>query len=99
LTVHPALLLAPLFALIASQLFYAFLPYPKRRYLAILLLSGVGFVLGQGWQYLQLPSIHLGEGNLLPGLLFAAALQPLAPRLPIHFRKPVNVPANVSDGR
>jgi hypothetical protein len=93
--VHPALLLAPLFALITSQLFYALLPYSRRSYLAILLLTAVGFGLGQAWQYLQLPSIHIGEGNVLPGLLFAAALQPLAPRLPIHFRKPVNV----SDGR
>jgi hypothetical protein len=92
---HPALLLAPLLALITSQLFYAFLPYSRRNYLAILLLSGIGFGLGQAWQYLQLPSIHLGEGNILPGLLFAALLQPLAPRVPIHFRKP----ADVSDSR
>jgi hypothetical protein len=83
---HPALLLAPLLALITSQLFYAFLPYSKRNYLAILLLTGIGFALGQGWQYLQLPSIQIGEGNILPGLVFAALLQPLAPRLPIHFR-------------
>ncbi len=96
---HPALLLAPLFALITSQLFYALLPYSKRRYPGILLLTLVGFALGQGWQYLQLPSIHIGEGNLLPGLLFAAVLQPLAPRLPIHFRKPADVPVNVSDSR
>jgi uncharacterized membrane protein YqgA involved in biofilm formation len=84
--VHPAFLLAPLFALIASQLFYAFWPYSKRNYAAILVLSAVGFALGQGWQYLQLPSFHLGEGNILPALLFAALLQPLAPRVPIHFR-------------
>ena len=83
---HPALVLAPLLALLASQLFYALLPYSKRNYLAILILTAIGFALGQGWQYLQLPSIHIGEGNVLPGLLFAAALQPLAPRLPIHFR-------------
>lgn len=83
---RPALLLAPLLALITSQVFYAFLPYSRRNYLAILLLTAIGFALGQGWQYLQLPSIHVGEGNLLPALLFAAALQPLAPRLPIHFR-------------
>jgi hypothetical protein len=83
--VHPALLLAPLFALIASQLFYAFWPFRVRNYLAILVLSLAGFGLGQLWQYLQLPSFHLGEGNLLPGLVFAAILQPLAPRLPIHF--------------
>ena len=82
---HPAFLLAPLFTLIASQLFYAFWPYPARNYLAILVLAGAGFALGQLWQYLQLPSLHMGEGNLLPGLVFAAALQPLAPRLPIHF--------------
>jgi uncharacterized protein (DUF486 family) len=91
---HPALLLVPLLALITSQVFYAFLPYSKRNYLAILLLTGIGFTLGQAWQYLQLPAIHIGEANVLPSLLFAALLQPLAPRLPIHFRKP----ANVSDG-
>ena len=83
---RPALLLAPLLALITSQVFYAFLPYSRRNYLAILLLTAIGFALGQGWQYLQLPSIHVGEGNLLPALLFAAVLQPLAPKLPIHFR-------------
>ncbi len=83
---HPALLLAPLLALITSQVFYAFLPYSRRNYPAILLLTAVGYALGQGWQYLQLPSVHIGEGNILPGVLFAALLQPLAPRLPIHFR-------------
>ena len=83
---HPALLLAPLLALITSQVFYAFLPYSKRNYLAILLLPGIGFALGQAWQFLQLPAIHIGEGNVLPGLVFAALLQPLASRVPIHFR-------------
>ncbi|MDQ6918424.1 MAG: hypothetical protein M3Z98_03590 [Candidatus Dormibacteraeota bacterium] len=83
---HPALLIAPFLALLTSQLFYALLPYSKRNYLAILVLTAIGFALGEGWQFLQLPSIHIGEGNVLPGLLFAAALQPLAPRLPIHFR-------------
>jgi hypothetical protein len=96
---HPALLLMPLLTLITSQVFYALLPYSRRSYLAILLLTAIGFGLGQAWQYLQLPTVHLGEGNVLPGLLFAAGLQPLAPKLPIHFRKPTNVPANVSDGR
>ena len=82
----PALVLAPLLALITSQVFYAFGPYSRRSYPAILLLTAIGFALGQGWQYLQLPSVHIGEGNVLPGLLLAAALQPLASRLPIHFR-------------
>jgi len=93
--VHPALLLMPLLALVTSQVFYALLPYSKRSYLAILLLTLIGFTLGQAWQFLQLPAVHIGEGNVLPGLLFAAALQPLAPRVPIHFRKV----ADVSDGR
>jgi len=83
---HPALLLLPLFALIASQLFYAFWPYSKRNYGGVLALTAAGFGLGQAWQYLDLPSFHFGEANLLPALLFAAALQPLAPRVPIHFR-------------
>lgn len=83
---HPALVLAPLLALITSQVFYAFLPYSRRSYPAVLLLTATGFAIGQGWQYLQLPSVHIGEGNVLPGLLFAAVLQPLASRLPIHFR-------------
>ncbi|MDQ6691990.1 MAG: hypothetical protein M3Z13_04395 [Candidatus Dormibacteraeota bacterium] len=82
----PAFLLVPLFALIASALFYAFWPYSSRNYLAVLVLSLGGFLLGQLWAYLGLPALHLGEGNVLPGLVFAAALQPLAPRLPIHFR-------------
>ena len=83
---RPTLVLAPLLALITSQVFFAFLPYSRRNYPAILLLTAIGFALGQLWQYLQLPSVHIGEGNVLPGLLFAAALQPLASRLPIHFR-------------
>ena len=83
---HPAILLAPLFALIASQLFYAFWPYSKRNYAGVLVLSAAGFALGELWQFLDLPSLHLGEGNILPALIFAAALQPLAPRVPIHFR-------------
>jgi hypothetical protein len=83
---RPGFLLVPLLALIASQLFYAFWPYSKRNYAGVLALTAVGFALGQLWQFLGLPSIHLGEGNLLPALLFAAALQPLAPRVPIHFR-------------
>jgi hypothetical protein len=84
----PALLLAPLFALIASQLFYALWPYSKRNYAGVLALTAAGFAVGQLWQYLGLPSFHLGEANLLPALVFAAALQPLAPRVPIHFRWP-----------
>ena len=85
---RPVFLLAPVFALVASQLFYAFWPYSRRNYAGVLLLTVIGFALGQLWEYLELPSLHLGETNLLPALVFAAALQPLAPRVPIHFRWP-----------
>jgi len=85
---RPAFLLAPLLALIASQLLYVFWPHSRRNYAGVLLLTATGFALGQLWQYLELPSLHLGEANLLPALAFAAALQPLAPRVPIHFRWP-----------
>lgn len=81
----PGFLVVPLLALIASQLFYAFWPHSSRNYVAVLLLTAVGFGLGQLWGYSGLPAVHLGEANVVPGVLFAAALQPLAPRLPIHF--------------
>lgn len=83
----PAWLLAPAFALLYALLSYAFWPHRRRSLAAILLLCLLGQLLGQGWQYVGLPSLHLGEGNLVPGVLFAAGLQPLASRLPIHFRR------------
>ena len=84
---RPWPLLSILFVLIASQLFYAFLPYRRRNYLAVLLLTAIGFGLGQLWEYLGLPSFAVGEANLLPALVAALALQPLASRLPINLRK------------
>jgi uncharacterized membrane protein YqgA involved in biofilm formation len=78
----PALLIGLLLVLGCSQLLYAFWPYRTRRYLPVLLLTGLGVLLGQGWQALGLPALRLGEANLLPALAFAAALQPLADRLP-----------------
>jgi hypothetical protein len=68
--------------LIASQLFFAFLRYRRRAYLPILVMTALGFALGQGWDYLGLPSWRLGQANLLPALLFALLLQPLARFVP-----------------
>lgn len=80
----PAWVLAPAFALLYALLSYAFWPHRRRNFLAILLLCLIGQLLGQGWQYVGLPSLHLGEGNLVPAVLAAGVLQPLAGRLPIH---------------
>jgi len=42
-------------------------------------------MLGQAWDVVGLPALRLGQANLLPAVLFAIALQPLADRLPIRF--------------
>jgi hypothetical protein len=84
---RPWLVVFALLVLILSQVFYALIPYRRRNYAAVLLLTIVGMGLGQLWQYLGLPGIGIGEANLLPGALLAFLLQPLAPRLPIHLRR------------
>jgi len=71
-----------LLVLIVSQLCYAFLPYRRRAYIPILLMTAIGFGLGQLWDFLGLPSWRLGEANLLPALAFALVLQPLARFVP-----------------
>ncbi|HVB78157.1 MAG TPA: hypothetical protein VNI34_10195 [Candidatus Nitrosotalea sp.] len=81
----PALITLPLITLILSQLFYAFWPYRQRTYPAVLLATLAGMALGQIWLVLGLPALGLGEADFLPGALFAAALQPLAGRLPIRW--------------
>jgi hypothetical protein len=83
----PAWVLAPALALLYALLSYALWPHRRRSFPAILLLCLAGQLAGQGWQYLGLPSLHVGEGNVAPAVLVAAALQPLASRLPIHFPK------------
>jgi len=80
--VPPGTIVAVLLVLIASQLFFAFLRYRRRAYLPILLMTAIGFALGQGWDYLGLPSWRLGQANLLPALIFALLLQPLARFVP-----------------
>jgi hypothetical protein len=80
--IPPGLVVAVLLVLIVSQLCYAFLPYRRRAYIPILLMTGIGFGLGQLWDFLGLPSWRLGEANFVPALVFALLLQPLARFIP-----------------
>ena len=86
--VPPGLVVGVLLVLIVSQLCYAFLPYRRRAYLPILLMTVIGFGLGQTWDFLGLPSARLGEANLLPALVFALLLQPLTRFVPRPRREP-----------
>lgn len=86
--IPPGLIVAVLLILIVSQLCFAFLPYRRRAYLPILLMTALGFGLGQLWDFIGLPSLRLGQANLLPGLIFALLLQPLARFVPRPSRQP-----------
>ena len=86
--VPPGLIVTALAVLIVSQLLFAFLPYRRRAYLPILLMTTVGFGLGQLWDYIGLPSFRLGQANILPAVLFALLLQPLARFVPRPSREP-----------
>ena len=48
----------------------------------MLLLTALGVGLGELWDVLGLPSLRLGQANLLPAILFAFLLQPLARFIP-----------------
>jgi hypothetical protein len=80
--IPPGLVVLVLAVLITSQLFYAFLPFRRRSYVPILVMTSLGFGLGQMWDYLGLPALRLGQGNVVPGVLFALFLQPLARFVP-----------------
>lgn len=86
--VPPGLVVAVLAVLILSQFFYAFLPYRRRAYVPVLVMTAVGFGLGQLWDYLGLPSLRLGQANVVPAVLFAILLQPLARFVPRRKREP-----------
>ena len=86
--IPPGLIVAVLLVLIVSQLCYAFLPYRRRAYLPILLMTALGFGLGQLWDFLGLPSWRLGQADLLPALAFALLMQPLARFVPRPRREP-----------
>ncbi len=86
--VPPGLIVAVLLILIVSQLFFALLPFRRRAYVPVLVMTALGFALGQAWDFLGLPSIRLGQANLLPALGFALLLQPLARFVPRPNREP-----------
>lgn len=80
--------MAVLLVLIVSQLCFAFLPYRRRAYIPVLVMTALGFALGQAWDFLGLPSLRLGQANVLPALVFALMLQPLARFVPRPRREP-----------
>ena len=86
--IPPGLIVAVLLVLIVSQLCYAFLPYRRRAYVPILVMTALGFALGWLWDFLGLPSLRLGQANVLPALAFALLLQPLARFVPRPNREP-----------
>ncbi len=96
--IPPALVLLALFTVVAAAVFYAALPYRRRAFVPILVMAALGFALGQGWDYVGLPSLRLGAANVLPGLLFALGLQPLARFVPRPSREPKEpAPSNSGD--
>ena len=86
--VPPGLIVAGFAVLILSQLFFAFLPYRHRAYVPILLMTAIGFGLGQLWDFIGLASLRLGQANMLPAVVFALLLQPLARFVPRPSREP-----------
>ena len=86
--IAPGVVVAVLAVLIFSQLFYALVPYRRRAYIPILLMTALGFALGQLWDFLGLPSLRLGQANVIPAIPFALMLQPLARFVPRANREP-----------
>jgi hypothetical protein len=96
--IQPGVIVAVLLVLITSQVFFALLPYRRRAYLPVLVMTAIGFGLGQGWEVLDLPSVRLGQADLLPALLFALALQPLARFVPRPAGQPKDRPPGPTAG-
>ena len=96
--IPPGVIVAVLLVLITSQLFFALLPYRRRAYLPVLLMTAIGFGLGQAWDAVDLPSARIGQANVLPAVLFALALQPLARFVPRSDRQPKPRPPGSGPG-
>ena len=86
--IPPGLVVAVLAVLIFSLVFYGLLPYRRRAYVPILVMTAAGFALGQLWDFLGLPSLRLGQANVIPAIAFALLLQPLARFVPRPKREP-----------
>ena len=96
--IPPGLVLLVVFTIVAASIFYAALPYRHRAFIPILVMTALGFGLGQGWDYVGLPALRFGQANVLPGLLFALGLQLLARFVPRPAREPKEpVPSNSGD--
>ena len=80
--IPPGVIVATLAVLVLSQLCFALLPYRRRAYLPILLMTAIGFGLGQLWDFLGLPALRLGQASMVPAVPFALLLQPLARFVP-----------------
>ncbi len=85
--IPPGIVVAVLLVLITSQVLYAALRYRRRAYLPVLVTTAIGFGLGQLWAYLGLPSLNLGQANVLPAVIFALLLQPLVRFVPRRARR------------
>lgn len=92
--VPPGLIVAVLLVLIVSQLCFALLPFRRRAYVPVLVVTALGFALGQAWDFLGLPSLRLGQANVVPALIFALLLQPLARFVPRPAQEPKEPPAS-----
>ncbi len=82
--IPPGLVLGIALVLVLAQLFHSLLHHGRRPYVPVLLLTATGVSAGQLWDVLGLPGLRLGQVNLLPALVFAAALQPLAKQLTVR---------------
>ena len=82
--IPPGLVLGTAFTLLLAQLLHALWHNGRCRYLAVLILTAAGVLLGQLWDVLGLPALRLGQLNLLPAVLFATALQVLGRRLTLR---------------
>ena len=95
--IPPGLVVAGFLILILSAVFYASLPYRRRAYIPIVVTTAAGVALGQLWDFLGLPSLRLGQANLLPAVVFALAMQLLARFVPRPRREP-REPKPISTG-
>jgi hypothetical protein len=86
--IPPGVIVAIFAVLILSLIFYALLPYRSRAYVPILVVTALGFGLGQLWDFLGLPSLRLGQANMVPAIPFALLLQPVARFVPRPSREP-----------
>jgi hypothetical protein len=80
----PGLILGVVLTLLLAQLLHALWHNGRTRYLAVLILTAAGVLLGQLWDVLGLPALRMGQLDLLPAVLFAIALQLLARRLTLR---------------